>query len=74
MPSCPNCGAETPAGARFCPSCGTPLAAREEVPELRKLVSVVFCDITGSTSLGERLDSESVRRVIGGYFARMRAK
>jgi class 3 adenylate cyclase len=73
VPSCPNCGAETPAGARFCPSCGTPLAVREELPELRKIVSVVFCDITGSTSLGERLDSESVRRVIGGYFARMRA-
>jgi class 3 adenylate cyclase len=36
--------------------------------EVRKTVTVVFCDVTGSTSLGERLDPEAVRRVIGRYF------
>jgi class 3 adenylate cyclase/tetratricopeptide (TPR) repeat protein len=41
----------------------TPRAA-----EVRKTVTVVFADITGSTSLGERLDVESFRKVIGRYF------
>jgi class 3 adenylate cyclase/predicted ATPase len=36
--------------------------------EVRKTVTVVFSDITGSTSLGERLDVESFRQVIGRYF------
>ena len=38
------------------------------VEEVRKTVTVVFCDLVGSTSLGERLDPESVRRAIGRYF------
>jgi class 3 adenylate cyclase len=41
-------------------------------PELRKVVTVVFCDLTGSTSLGEKLDPESLRRVITGYFEAMK--
>jgi class 3 adenylate cyclase len=66
------CGQEIPGSARFCPSCGTPLAAVEPSrPEVRKFVTVLFCDIMGSTDLGEQLDSESVRRLIGGYFTRM---
>jgi class 3 adenylate cyclase/tetratricopeptide (TPR) repeat protein len=40
--------------------------------ELRKIVTVVFSDITGSTALGEQADPESVRRVIGRYFDEMR--
>ncbi len=31
--------------------------------EVRKIVTILFCDVTGSTALGERLDSESLRRV-----------
>src|ERR1700675_4415234 len=41
--------------------------------ELRKTVTVVFCDVTGSTTLGERLDPESLRRVMGRYFDEMKA-
>jgi class 3 adenylate cyclase/predicted ATPase len=41
--------------------------------ETRKLVTIVFSDVTGSTSLGEQLDSEAVRRVMERYFAEMRA-
>jgi class 3 adenylate cyclase len=41
--------------------------------EARKLVTVVFSDVAGSTSLGEQLDAEALRRVMGRYFAETRA-
>ena len=41
--------------------------------EVRKTVTVVFCDVTGSTAMGERLDPESLRRVMTRYFDAMRA-
>jgi class 3 adenylate cyclase/tetratricopeptide (TPR) repeat protein len=73
---CPSCGDENPERARFCLSCGTPLAAqaaRSGPREVRKTVTVVFCDVAGSTSLGESLDPESLRHVMGRYFDEMRA-
>ena len=42
--------------------------------EERKLVTVLFADISGSTSLGERLDPERLRDVLATYFAAMRAE
>ena len=36
--------------------------------EVRKTVTVLFADVTGSTALGERLDPESLRRVMARYF------
>lgn len=39
----------------------------------RKTVTILFCDVVGSTALGERLDPESVREVMRRYFAEMRA-
>jgi class 3 adenylate cyclase/tetratricopeptide (TPR) repeat protein len=41
--------------------------------EVRRTVSIVFSDLKGSTSLGERLDSESLREVLNVYFNEMRA-
>jgi class 3 adenylate cyclase len=70
--ACPNCGAENAEGANFCSVCGTRLAA-PETAEIRKTVTIVFCDVTGSTELGERLDPESMRKVMGRYFEAMRA-
>ncbi len=70
---CPSCGNENPAGFRFCGSCAAPLIVEPAGHEVRKTVSVVFCDVTGSTSIGERLDPESTRRVMGRYFDEMRA-
>ena len=53
--------------------CGMPLApAPSPIRETRKVVTVVFCDVTGSTALGERLDPESLRQVMARYFETMR--
>src|SRR5919108_1459450 len=67
MATCPSCGHENRAGARFCDSCGAQLEVAE-ARELRKVVTVLFCDVTGSTALGEELDSESLRKVMERYF------
>src|ERR1700675_4616246 len=40
---------------------------------MRKTVTILFCDVTGSTALGERLDSESLRRVMERYFTLARS-
>jgi class 3 adenylate cyclase len=65
---CSTCGAENREGARFCDSCGAALAEAAPVREVRKVVTVLFCDVTGSTALGERIDPESLRRVMSRYF------
>jgi class 3 adenylate cyclase/tetratricopeptide (TPR) repeat protein len=71
---CTQCGQENRLGARFCDACAAPLAVeRASVREVRKVVSVLFCDVAGSTELGERLDPEALRVVLAGYFERMRA-
>jgi class 3 adenylate cyclase/tetratricopeptide (TPR) repeat protein len=70
---CPNCGEENPERFRLCGFCGTQLKAREVPPQAaRKIVSVVFSDLVGSTALGERLDPESLREVLNRYFDEMR--
>src|SRR3982750_286537 len=70
---CPSCGAENREGAKFCDSCGAPLAEPAAAREVRKVVTVLFCDVTGSTALGERLDPEKLRGVMAEYFAVARA-
>jgi len=39
------------------------------VPETRKMVTVLFCDLAGSTALTERLDPEILRDLLGAYAA-----
>jgi class 3 adenylate cyclase/tetratricopeptide (TPR) repeat protein len=68
---CPNCGEDNPERARFCLNCGTPLAQPASARE-RKLVTVLFADVTGSTSLGEQLDPERLKDVMSAYFDAMR--
>jgi class 3 adenylate cyclase/tetratricopeptide (TPR) repeat protein len=68
MRACARCGQENPEGFRFCGACGAPLEQVEPPREVRKTVTIVFCDLTGSTALGERLDPETVRATMRRYF------
>ena len=73
MAACPNCSTPNPDVARFCMSCGATLAAPEAAREARKVVTVVFADVTASTGLGERLDPEAFRSIMGRWFDAMSA-
>jgi class 3 adenylate cyclase/tetratricopeptide (TPR) repeat protein len=53
-------------------ACATPLAPAVHAREQRKTVTVVFCDVTGSTALGERTDPEMLRRVMSRFFHAMK--
>ena len=68
---CTRCGRESPEGERYCASCGTPLA-RVARREERKVVTVVFADLVGSTARAEHADPEDVRAVLAPYHARLR--
>jgi class 3 adenylate cyclase/tetratricopeptide (TPR) repeat protein len=70
MGPCARCGHALAEGARFCSQCGAPVAAVDR--EQRKSVTVVFCDLAGSTALGESTDPEALRRLLARYFERMR--
>jgi class 3 adenylate cyclase/tetratricopeptide (TPR) repeat protein len=69
---CPSCGEENPDRFRLCGFCGAELAPSAPAREVRKTVTIVFSDLKGSTSLAERIDSESVREVMSRYFAEMK--
>jgi class 3 adenylate cyclase/tetratricopeptide (TPR) repeat protein len=71
-PACPVCGAANAPGARFCSTCGTKLEPTAVARETRKTVTVLFADVTGSTALGEQLDPESLRALMGRYFVAMK--
>jgi class 3 adenylate cyclase/tetratricopeptide (TPR) repeat protein len=73
---CTSCGHENGEGAKFCEECGLSLSSVAASPgthERRKTVTVLFCDLTGSTALGETLDPERLRALLGHYFERMKA-
>jgi predicted ATPase/class 3 adenylate cyclase len=50
-------------------NCGTPFV---QAPERRKLATMLFCDMSGSTALGERVDAETIRALMARYFETMR--
>ena len=79
---CPLCGGPNPHSAKFCGACGAQLGAAstthpavrpEPVSPLaassaeRRQLTVMFCDLVGSTALSARLDPEDLREVIGAY-------
>jgi class 3 adenylate cyclase/tetratricopeptide (TPR) repeat protein len=72
MIPCPHCRRENPAGARFCNACGAALADRDAAREVRKTVTVLFCDVVGSTELASRSDPEVMRGVMARFYAAVR--
>ena len=52
--------------------CATPLQTPTPVGETRKVVTILFADVKGSTAIGERLDPEAVRRVLTTFYASAR--
>jgi class 3 adenylate cyclase len=74
--ACPSCGHGNPPLAKFCASCGTVLAAGSPPsPAIvaatslaeRRQVTVMFCDLVGSTALSVQLDPEDLREVMVAY-------
>jgi class 3 adenylate cyclase/tetratricopeptide (TPR) repeat protein len=91
---CASCGAAVRARDRFCPACGSPIAAAQgpslppsaggaaassaslqvgaleasALAEQRKVVTILFADLSGSTPLGEKLDPEDLRGILAAYF------
>jgi class 3 adenylate cyclase/tetratricopeptide (TPR) repeat protein len=65
---CPICNYENPADAKFCASCGNRLPERRQVGSERRIITVLFCDVKGSTALAEKLDPEVWTEVIDGAF------
>ncbi len=72
MVVCEHCGTESREGFRFCGACGAPLRPAADPRRTRKVVTALFCDVTGSTSLGEELDPEVLRDVLNEYFTAIR--
>ncbi len=79
--TCPSCGEPAISGARFCMQCGAALqeggAAKPAVAvgasiSERRLVTVLFADLVGFTSLSEHRDPEEVRELLSRYFDRCR--
>jgi len=71
--TCAKCGFESDRAFKFCPECGAELASVAPSREERKTVTVLFCDLAGSTALGETLDPERLRALLARYFERMQA-
>src|SRR5262245_24097334 len=74
--ACPTCSTPSAAEHKFCAKCGSALWAPVE-PERagpssapaaeRRQLTVMFCDLVGSTALSSALDPEEMREVIGAY-------
>ncbi len=72
---CATCGASNTSGMKFCGECGaalvagaTPRAQAAEPDSERRLVSVLFADLVGFTTLSESRDAEEVRDLLSRYF------
>ena len=68
MAICRQCGRESPADFGFCPGCGGPLSGAPAAREVRKVVTILFCDLTGSTAIGDRTDPEALRALMRRYY------
>ncbi|HEY2771162.1 MAG TPA: adenylate/guanylate cyclase domain-containing protein [Solirubrobacteraceae bacterium] len=81
--TCPACGADAEPDDRFCATCGSALgettagSVTESLADVahvseRRLVSILFADLVGFTSMSEHRDPEEVRELLSEYFERSR--
>ena len=68
---CPSCGNSAPAASRFCPNCGAPIAEPAQPTEERKLATVLFADLVGSTKLAGSQDAERTRSLLNRFYDAM---
>jgi class 3 adenylate cyclase/tetratricopeptide (TPR) repeat protein len=73
MNVCAACGAALPEAARFCPTCSTPVKTSPDQRE-RKLATIVFADLVGSTELGGSQDPERTRALLERFYDAMAAE
>jgi class 3 adenylate cyclase len=73
MATCRRCSAPLPESARFCFICGTPVE-REPAARERKLATVLFADLVGSTALGGSIDPEQTRDMLDRFYDAMAAE
>jgi class 3 adenylate cyclase/tetratricopeptide (TPR) repeat protein len=71
--TCGVCEAENPEGFKFCGRCATSLQPTAAVPEERKVVTSLFCDLVAFTAMSEAADPEDVHALLGKYFAAARS-
>ena len=77
MVKCARCGANNQPGAKYCSECAAPLTAfvtvaaavqsRGGIAGERRHLTVLFCDLVGSTEIASRLDPEEWREIVGEY-------
>lgn len=69
---CPHCGKSNVAGTRFCGHCGVPAEQpARSTDEERRLVTALFADLSGFTSLAERLDLENLLDIMDPLLGRL---
>ncbi len=74
---CPSCGVLNPEGFAFCSNCGASLTVSRpqvSVREERKIVTVLFGDVVGSTAAASARDPEDIRLIMGRFFDLMRGE
>jgi class 3 adenylate cyclase/tetratricopeptide (TPR) repeat protein len=72
MRACARCGESNGDAATFCAHCGSPLSPTPAPTTSRKVVTVLFSDVSGFTALGERLDPESLQQLMSRWFGETR--
>ncbi len=71
--TCPSCGNTLPDGARFCPGCGHSIVTLATRGDERRVVTVLFADLVGFTTLSEAMDPEQVKNLVDRCFERLAA-
>lgn len=71
--NCPSCGAANPGYFRFCRVCGGALGGAPAGDSERRVATVLFADMSGFTSMSERLDPEQVHEIINDFLGALAA-